>query len=388
MVSDLTVTCIEQRTELAKLEGEWDKLLDQSDVASPFLTPGWQMAWLDTYGAAHRPFVLVAREAGNPVGLWPLARRWRGPFRVLEPIGAGRSDWLDIPVVTNRRHEVLSAFLGYLAGRRRAWDLIDLRDMLAESPTVTALERLAHGGPLRLRRCPRTVAPYLAIDGDWESYLASRSYKFRRNTRRRLKIAADPKSGLAVTRLTSPESASLVEVLADVEQRSWKAQEGNRKLTTITGKEFYRRYFAAFAAQGLLRIWTATLHGTTVAYLVLFVHQGKCYCYNGAYALDAVDQVNLSPVSILHDAAIQDAFREGLREYDFLSGDEPYKDSWCTGRRGIEHLAFFHRGPVSLAAQAVLVEVRWVFRRSKILSRGRLHLLSGLRRIVRRGVEK
>lgn len=384
MASDLTVTRIEQRAQLAELEGEWDKLLDRTDVASPFLTPGWQLAWLDTYGAAHRPFVLVARCAGDLVGLWPLALRRHGPFKVLEPLGAGRSDWLDVLVLSERREAVLSAFLEYLVEHWSAWDLIEHRDMLAESPTIAALEMLARDGPLRLRRCPRTVSPYIAIHGNWESYLASRSYKFRRNTRRRLKSVSDPKGGLAVTRLASPESASIVEVLADVEQRSWKAQEGNRKLTTFTGREFYRRYFSAFAALGLLRVWTATLHSRTIAYLVLFVQKGKCYCYNGAYALDAVDTVNLSPVAMLHDAAIQDAFREELSEYDFLSGDEPYKDGWCTGRREIDHVAICSDRFVSVASFLVLVSVRWAFRRSSILRSGRAWLLSTARRFIRR----
>lgn len=380
MTSDLTITRIEQRAQLAELEAEWDKLLDRTDVASPFLTPGWQLAWLDTYGARHRPFVLAVRRAGELVGFWLLALRRRGPFRVLEPVGAGRSDWLDVPVLTDQREAVLSALLQYFVEHRSAWDLIEIRDILADSPTIPALEMLAHDGPLRLRRCPRTVSPYLAIQGSWESYLASRSSNFRSSIRRRLRSTGDARAGLVVTLLAPPETAGIVEVLADVERRSWKAQEGNRKITTTTGKEFYRRYFAAFAAQGLLRIWTATLHGTTVAYLVLFAHKGKCYYYNGAYAEDAA---NLSPGIVLHAAAVEDAFRKGLSEYDFLSGDEPFKDRWSTGRREIHHLAIFSDRLASVSAFSVLVSARWAFRRSETLRRGRARLISGLRRLLR-----
>jgi CelD/BcsL family acetyltransferase involved in cellulose biosynthesis len=381
MPSDLTVACIEQRTELAKLEEEWDKLLDQSDVASPFLTSGWQMAWLDTYGTAYRPFVLVAREAAYLVGLWPLARRWRGPFRVLEPIGAGRSDWLDILVRKDRREAVLSAFLGYLAGHRSVWDVVELRDMLVDSPSIQTLEMLVFGGPLRLRRRARTGAPYLAISGSWESYLASRSSNFRSTLRRRLKAAGGAKDGLEVKVITSPDPVQIVEILADVERKSWKAQEGNRKLTTQIGREFYRRFIGAFAALGLLRIWVASAHGTVVAYLVLFVHKGKCYYYNGAYAEDAS---NLSPGTVLHAAAIAEAFRMELREYDFLSGDELFKGRWSTGRREIHHLVIFNRRLVSLVAFSVLVSLRWAFRRSKILREGRVGLLLMVRRFIRR----
>jgi CelD/BcsL family acetyltransferase involved in cellulose biosynthesis len=380
MASDVTVTRIEQRAQLSELQAEWNQLLDRTEVASPFLTPGWQLAWLDTYGARHKPFVLAARRAGELIGLWTMAIRRRGPFRVLEPLGAGRSDWLDVPAVTNEREAVLSAFLNYLIEYRKAWDLIELRDILADSPTIAILESLAAKGGLGLRRQLRSVAPYLVIRGSWEDYLASRSGNFRSSLRRRLKSAADPKSELAISVTTSPDSGAIVEVLADVERKSWKAQEGNLKLTTLVGREFYERYFVAFAAQGLLRIWTAAVQGAVVAYLVLFVHKGKCYYYNGAYDEGSA---NLSPGTVLHAMAIQDAFRMELAEYDFLSGEESFKDRWSTGRREIHHFAIFSGRYVSVAAVSVLVSLRWAFRRSKALREGRAWLLSIARRFSR-----
>src|SRR3954471_561535 len=103
MALDLTVARLTQRAQLVELEADWEHLLGRTDVASPFLTPGWQLAWLDTYGNKHRPFVLTARRGTELVGLWPLATRRRGPFRVLEPIGAGRSDWLDVLAIGPER---------------------------------------------------------------------------------------------------------------------------------------------------------------------------------------------------------------------------------------------------------------------------------------------
>ena len=379
-VSDLAVTVLEQRAQLAQLRQEWERLLDRTDVASPFLTPDWQLAWLEIYGTRHRPFVLEARRRGELVGLWPLALRRRGPFRVLEPIGSGRSDWLDIPVLASIRAATLGAFCRLLAEQRRNWDLLDLRDILAESPTIPALEACIKHEPLSLRRCSRTVSPYLPIEGTWDGYLSSRSANFRSSLRRRLRKAHETRGGLAIARLEAPELGPIIEALAAVEQRSWKAREGTRKLTTAAGREFYRRFCTAFAARNFLRIWTATLEGAMVAYLVLFVHRGKCYYYNGAYAEDAAD---LSPGTLLHAAAIEDAFRAGLREYDFLSGDEPYKDRWSAQRREIHHLALFSGRPRSVLAFSTLISARWALRNSQTLRRIRGELISAGRRLLR-----
>ena len=380
MASDLAIAPLEHRAQLSELEDEWNLLLDRIDVASPFLTPSWQLAWLDTYGAAHRPYILTARRRGELIGLWPLASRKRGLFRVLEPIGAGRSDWLDIPVLSDGRDATLAAFCRFLAEERARWDLIDMRDVLADSPTIPVLATCIGDGPLRMRRCARTIAPYLAIQGTWEGYLGSRSANFRSSLRRRIRRAREAAAGLTVARLESSDLGEIIRVLATVEQNSWKAREGTQKLTTATGREFYLRFLAAFAARNLLQIWTAQQQGVTVAYLILFVHRGKCYYYNGAYAEDAS---GLSPGTLLHAAAIEDAFHKGLKEYDFLSGDEPYKRRWSTRSREIHHLALFNGRPGSVAAFAALVSARWTLRSSPRLRHTRSWLIAASRRLFR-----
>lgn len=380
MASDLVITPLEHRAQLVELEDEWNRLLDRTDVGSPFLTPSWQLAWLDTYGASRRPYVLTARRGGEFIGLWPLASRNRGLFRVLEPIGAGPSDWLDVPVLIGDRDATLAAFCRFLAEQRARWDLIDMRNVLAESPTIPVLAACIGDGPLRMRGCARTIAPYLAIQGTWEGYLATRSANFRSSLRRRIRRARATTGGLTAARLECSDPGEIVRVLAHIEQKSWKAREGTRKLTTATGREFYLRFLTAFAARNLLQIWTAEMQGTMVAYLVLFVHRRKCYYYNGAYAEEASD---LSPGTLLHAAAIENAFRMGLQEYDFLSGDEPYKNRWCTQSREIHHLALFNERPGSVAAFAALVSARWTLRSSRSLRQTRSWLIAASRRLFR-----
>ncbi len=384
MANSVSVTRIEDRAQLAQLEAEWDQLLERSDVSSPFLTPGWQSAWLDTYGSRHRPFVLVARDQGRLVGLWPLARRSRGVFKVLEPIGAGRSDWLDILTETDRRGEVLGAFVEYLAQHRGAWDLIDHRDVLVDSPTLAALESLG-GGAIRIRRQQRTIAPYLALSVTWEGFLAGKRAKFKSNLKYYRRLPERSGQTLVTRRIAWAHDTISIDDLAAIEQRSWKARDGNLKVSTATGREFYRRFCDYFAGRGSLEVWTATIDGEPVAFILNIIHGGKCYHYNTCY-----DEKfgNISPGVLLHAEAIADAYGRGLTEYDFLSGDEPYKERWCSDRRSIEHLTLFHSGAASLAAQGALVEARWALRRSPALNRGRQRVMASARRMLRRTPER
>jgi CelD/BcsL family acetyltransferase involved in cellulose biosynthesis len=383
MEYEIVVRVFRSRAELERLVPEWEALLMKSDVGSPFLSPGWQFAWLETYGAGRDLFALEARVAGNLVGLWPLARRRCAPgFRVLEPVGAGRSDWLDVLVLPEHREAVLAAFLKELQRWRREWDLLELRDVLEDSPAIGALERLGTAAGLSVRRSIRTVAPYLAARGSWELYLSSKSANFRSSLKRRIKKAAGP---VTIALLQAPDPRRLVRDFAEVERRSWKEQEGTRKLTTEVGREFYRRFCEYFSAKDWLRIWTASADGSMIAYLVNFEFAGKTYYYNGAYDERVSD---LSPGTVLHAAAIEDTFRRQLAEYDFLSGDEGYKDRWATDRRHIHHIVVSSSRPVSVAARALLVDLRWAARRSKRLRAARARVLTLTRRISRGGARQ
>ncbi len=378
----LTVTRLETRPQLAALEAEWEALLEVTDVASPFLTPGWQSAWLDTYGSRHRLFVLVARRGDRTVGLWPLGITRRGPFRVLEPLGAGRSDWLDIPAVPDEREEVVAAFGAYLSTHRCAWDLIELRDMLEESPTLQLLLALGQTGPLRVRRQFRTVAPYLALAGTWEQFLGSKRGKFRSNLKYYRRLPERDGHRLSIQRIEWGDGVRHVEDLAAIERRSWKAKDGNLKVSTESGQKFYRGFCSYFSARGWLEVWRADIDDAPVAFILNVIYRGKCYHYNTSYEEKSA---YISPGVLLHADAISDAFGRGLTEYDFLSGDEPYKERWCSARRSIDHLVFSHAHPVSVAARAVLVDLRWAVRRSKLLSAGRQRVLSMMRKAFRRG---
>jgi CelD/BcsL family acetyltransferase involved in cellulose biosynthesis len=279
----------------------------------------------------------------------------------------------------------LSAFLIYLDRHRQAWDLVEHRDVLADSPTVAALESLCGGGRIRIRRQQRTIAPYLALAGTWEQFLDSKRAKFRSNLKYYRRLPERSGQRLTSRRLAWGVDHVAVDDLAAIERRSWKARDGNLKVSTTTGLEFYRRFCDYLAARGSLDVWCAAIDGAPIAFILNIIYRGKCYHYNTCY-----DERfgHISPGVLLHADAIADAYQRGLAEYDFLSGDEPYKDRWCSHRRAIEHLALFHSGATSVAARAALVEARWALRRSSMLTRGRQRVLSSARRLFRRDAER
>ena len=87
-------------------------------------------------------------------------------------------------------------------------------------------------------------------------------------------------------------------------------------------ERFFRDVADTLAARGWLRLGVLSVDGEDAAVLFGFAYEGTLALYNAAY------DPNLAPLSVgiaCAAYAIRSAIAEGLRTYDFLRGDEPYK---------------------------------------------------------------
>src|SRR5205809_6989184 len=85
---------------------------------------------------------------------------------------------------------------------------------------------------------------------------------------------------------------------------------------------FFRDVAETLAARGWLRLGVLSVDGEDAAVLFGFAYEGTLALYNAAY------DPNRAPLSVgiaCAAYAIRSAIAEGLRTYDFLRGDEPYK---------------------------------------------------------------
>ena len=378
---EIAIECLHDSQQFLNLKEAWDRLLEKSDVRSPFLTHGWHSSWLTTYGTQSKLVVFVARRAGEIVGIIPCVQRTRFGFKVLELTGTGKSDWLDLIIDPPFREGVLKELLSYLVTHRDCWHLINFRDMLSDSPSIAELEHLCRLLHLPLRKQVRTVSPYLLIDKGWNEYLGTKSAKFRSNIKYYRKKAIETGKTFSIKKLAEMDQRhQLLDAMGKVEAKSWKARAGTPKLTTRVGKEFYGKFSDYFSEMGCLEIWTASLGEQVIAFLLNIVYEDKCYHYNATYDEGFCD---LSPGTLLHAEAIKAAFDRRLREYDFLSGDEPYKYKWCESRRDIYQMVIFRRTPVSFAAFLAVIRLRWFLKKYDIVIRMKQKLEHWKRRLVK-----
>jgi CelD/BcsL family acetyltransferase involved in cellulose biosynthesis len=350
--ASLRVDLVTDPAEFLALEPAWRALAERCPDATVFQTWEWNRAWWAAFGQHRQLFVVVARAGERVAGIAPLTRRRVGPLRLLEFLGAGRSDYPNFLVEVGAG--ALEALLAALRARADAWEVLWLRDLV-----------LPEGEPERLRAAVRSVgldgtirpwdrAPYLALEGSWEGYLARRSSNFRsdlKRKRRRLEEAGP----VTIERYCDPAGVGRgLGEAAEIERRSWKQAAGSARMVEAAGRQFFQTAAAALAGAGKTDLWLLRCGEPAVAFYLNFTDPGGVRYYSGTYRSDFQA---MSPGKVLMAEVIRAAFAEGPAVFDFLRGEEAYKATWTDTSRPLFE-AFIHSGrPIARAATWLLADV-------------------------------
>ncbi len=250
-------------------EQRWNGLLDRSKLPSVFLTWQWQTQWAQAF-AAERPLHLlsVTDDDGSLGGLLALHEEEPGRLRLLG--GVDVSDYLDVIAAAGREEEVWHALLQHRAAQPVEWDLHAIR---AASPTLTLVPALAAAYGLRVSTTLEERCPVLQLPESWDEYLARRKARF-------------------------------------MDERM---------------ERFFRDATCALATAGWARLWFLECEGAPVASFLCLEYAGTVGLYNSGF--DPA-QARLAPGIVLLAHVIRDAIHRGIPTFDFLRGEEPYKQAF------------------------------------------------------------
>ena len=364
MIHPLETDCVVKEVPFVWLmehELELVPLLASQPEPTPFQSLPWLASWLDAYGQDYDTHILTVQRNGELIGLVPLMLAKGRAMPVLEWLGAGRSDQAPLLLRPDSADACLDAIFSFLRASPFRWCLLSLRT-LQPSQHKWLVDRLPADGYLADQD---DVSPRTVIQGGWDDYLAKKSRKHRGNIKRLLKRAQELPA-LQITCVSEFTSVLLDEIM-EVERRSWKAQEGSLRLEG-EGRDFYQTFLQQFSAKRQLEIWTCRYNETLLAYIITLNYQNAVFYYNGAYRSDCAsfDQ-DLSPGSLLIASALKSAHDRGIRTFDFLRGDEPYKKLWVNEERHLYHVVVRAPGLAGLLAEILYIRMRWWLRRYPLM---------------------
>ena len=332
--------------ELAAVERDWRALAEE--LGNAFVTPEWYHASLRHYGEGAQPFVPVVRERdGRLRGLLPLVIHARGRLRTVRFGGANVGDHFQ-PVARGDDDVMVSvAAARALADERRRWAIVVL-DNVTSAPWLQSL----------LASCPRRLAPvdegsrvlpYADLPDGFDAYMATRKGHFRANLRRRQRQLEAAHTVRFRRTEHESELAADLERFFELHTRRWDARGGSIALSE-RARAFHHDFARAALEAGWLRLWSLEADGETIATWYGW-RLGPRYAYYLGGFDTAWSRYGIGLLLVAR--TIRDACDEGCSVYDMLLGDEPWKESFETGRRSVRTvLATPARHPARLVTAA------------------------------------
>jgi CelD/BcsL family acetyltransferase involved in cellulose biosynthesis len=306
------------------LQREWNPLLLHSPANTIFLTWEWQKAWWDCFGQSWELCLLELRDGDDLVGLAPLCTlEDPSGLKSLQFVGGVEvSDYLDLIVGGDSEETVYEKLWRILADERVVeWDVLDLHNVPASSPSLERLIALAEaGGAFEVTDSIEDVCPVIDLPATWEEYLSSLNKKQRHEVRRKLRKA---NREAEVRWYYADDSASLKAEVDDFISLHRKSAVDKEAFMDEKMQEFFQRVARVAFEHGWLRLASLVLDGVKAAAMFCFEYDGRFLVYNSGY--DPQLYPSLSSGIVLLAYCIRDAIDEGLGVFDFLRGEEEYK---------------------------------------------------------------
>ena len=321
---------------LDDLAGEWTGLA--AAAGNPFGTWEWASCWWRHHGGDRRPLVAAGRSAdGRLVAALPLYLWATRPLRVLRFIGHGAGDQLG-PVHAPGDRDAAAA-LARQALARLGWDVF----VGEQLPARALWSDLLGSRVIRREGSPVLAAPA----GGWPEYLAGRSANFRQQLGRRERNLAR-RHRVELRLVQEPgQLPEAMDRLFELHRLRW----GDTGSAFLPREAFHREFAATALARGWLRLWLLELDGRPAAAWYGFRFGGVEHYYQSGRD-PAFDPRSAAFVLLAH--TIRAAFDDGVTEYRFGRGQDPYKYRFTDQDPGLETVAAT-RGPVAAAALGAAV---------------------------------
>jgi CelD/BcsL family acetyltransferase involved in cellulose biosynthesis len=309
----------------ALTEQEWNLLLAQSAVDTPFLRYGYQRAWWQYKGGGEwqkaELRIITAREDGHLVGIAPLFIGERNREKEIHFIGSIEiSDYLDFIVQPeNSRVFITGIFKLIKEEKMRFPGKIHLFNIPDNSPSLQIIKEIGEREDWSVEIEPTYHTPTIMLSEDWETYLAGINKKQRHEIRRKLRRASGSEDD--VSWYITAEKGMLNHDIADFFQLMELDEEKKRFLTEDMRKQMDAIIQWAFDA-GNLQLSFLTINDEKAAGYLCFDYGNRIWVYNSGFCHD---YQYYSPGWVLLSYLIQHAIKTGKTHFDFMRGDETYK---------------------------------------------------------------
>jgi CelD/BcsL family acetyltransferase involved in cellulose biosynthesis len=306
---------------------EWEELHRSDPNATPFVSPGWGLAWLRHWSGGADPWLITVRDGERLLGLAPLAvERHRG-LRMLRLLGKEPGDYWDVLALPEHRDAVSRAVAAELSRREDQWDVFFCDGQPGDSATAALIGERS----LRVRPRPPTLCPRIELPEDFDEYLSLLSSSRRANVRRHIRRLDGGDVALReVTDLGELDHA--IGRWQELHVKRWESLSEPIDPTHLTStfREFLLDAMRTLVPQGLATVWEFSADGAVVGVYVNLIDDDCFYWYLGGFEPGCA-KLGIGKLSIAQ--GIRWSIENGRRYFDLTRGEESFKYYFGAGNR-------------------------------------------------------
>jgi CelD/BcsL family acetyltransferase involved in cellulose biosynthesis len=318
MSGSLQATFVEDANALELLVNDWWELWREAG-ASPFQSPAWLLPWWRNFHPGRLETIAV-HHGKRLVGLAPFYLEERKEMRRLLPLGISVSDYFDVLVAPGFEELASASITTALLRAPLPWDRWELEEL---PPHVWA-RRLPCPMHCREEAMNQSVCPVLVLPSSRDA-LPSRS---DRRKRQHLNLARNRASRRGGIEFRIVDGAGAEEFLADLlrlHTARWEARGEDGLFGDGRVRRFHRDSAKLLCRANLAHFYVATIGGNVIAAVYALVWGNRLLYYLSGFDPNYSFE---SPGELLLAYIIEAAQQQGMREFHFLRGREPYKYAW------------------------------------------------------------
>jgi CelD/BcsL family acetyltransferase involved in cellulose biosynthesis len=293
----------------------------------------------------HRKAHFIRLEAaGELIGMAPLTVEREFGWQRLRPLMSGNSDH-EAPIFSPHPEKGVQCLLDTLK-EDREWDCFSIWNLPEDDPHFKPL--LEADGWNRVVEKGQSI-PRLDLSAGFEQVWETVAKNIRQQSERRYRKLG--KLGqLTLHRFCNIREIQVgLNTLFEIHIRRWRLLGGRSIFEASAKREFFKALAAALHGAGTLEFSELRLADKTVAMHFGFICGKKLFWYVPTFDPEFS---RFSPGRLLLINLIRSACERGLREFDFLVGEEKYKLDWPVQIIRSYNLYFYNQTLRAKAAKA------------------------------------
>ena len=306
--------------EMEQLKSDWNRVLYSYSNSTPFQSWEWNYGIVKNQNSSESLSIVTGKNSkGEIIGIAPfkLRKYLISNIKILEFIGTGISDYLDIIVIEEFKEIFVKELFTWLENNKE-WHIINFISIRNESVELFSKY-------LQFEISNHIICPYILLPGTFEDFTKQISQKLNKYLKRNLnRLTSEGRLSYSILKSSDNIDKDINKFFELHQKRQNKKGERGHFHNKTMRKQFLEISTLLFNAN-LLKVGILKIESKFAAIHFNLIFRDKEYVY-----LPSMEPKleKLSPSSLLYYLMIEDSIKNGKTIFDFTQGAESYKYRW------------------------------------------------------------